>query len=276
MIKYDIDNDEFREVLATADSEIDEDGKGVYYTQINDSTLFTIYKDGEHIHVYDLKSSSCRELNTTIQTPVDDKACIASSESPFPILYIVGGYGGEEVGALTDLQILNLHNMSWNTGPSMLHGRKSHGCVVVMDNLWATGHVAEVEAINITDIYNQGWTQMTELPLRMKWFGLVVVDEFIGIIGGYDRDAPFDQYLSSIFFIDTYNSLVYFVNDSIISPAAWISATVVGRTIYGFGGYDSNDLYHDEVWLLSFGNSLSDILFVFAKQLDFCKLSFVH
>merc|ERR1712157_377702 len=82
---------------------------------------------------------------------VERSACLASSTTPSPRLYVTGG--GSFASPLDTVQIYEIdteHEQWLAEGPSMLNGRAAHGCIVVDDTLYVVGGgVAAVEAINI-------------------------------------------------------------------------------------------------------------------------------
>ena len=87
--------DEFLEFLGNEDGESGQ-GNG-FYTQTyyqNTTTLFTLPHAAEYIHFYDLipETLSFRTLEPAIPITVADSACLASSNTPSPRLYITGGY----------------------------------------------------------------------------------------------------------------------------------------------------------------------------------------
>lgn len=101
-------------------------GYGVYFTQINATTLYTINPNGDAINVYDLQYLSYDALDTSIPTNVSSESCISSSETPAPRLYITGGTDG--LYAINNLQILSMDDLQWLTQlPSMVYHRHFHG-----------------------------------------------------------------------------------------------------------------------------------------------------
>ena len=132
LVKYNILNDRFidygddylKTTLGNGDGEY---GTSVYFTQINENTLYTINQNGKSIHVYNLESLSYHVLDTTIPITVNHQGSIASSEAPIPRLYITGGYLSD---ILDDLQILELEVLQWvATPPSMNNARWHHGSI---------------------------------------------------------------------------------------------------------------------------------------------------
>lgn len=105
-----------------------ENGIGLYYSQIDDHMLYTISNEGNHIHVYDLKTMTFGQLGTTIPINVGTRACLASSTRGGRRLYMAGGSTptGERKGkkeimrTMNELQVLNLSPIQWLEGvPAM-------------------------------------------------------------------------------------------------------------------------------------------------------------
>lgn len=214
-----------------------EDGEGIYFTQIDDTTLYTISTDGGNINMYDLTAGS-ETYQQLVTIPINvgfpNRGCLASSVS-LSSLYVAGGFNS---GSIANLQILNLSDMQWSDGPSMSYGRVAHGCVVVNDRLWAIGSVEEVEAINITNISSQSWSDMFSLPTRLSSFGLTVLDDIIYIIGGVDENSNYEE-VDTMYLIDTAAGNYDLYEDSLPMELQGMAVIVVDRTIYGFGGYSS-------------------------------------
>ena len=231
---------------------------GIYYSQINATTLFTIGPSGEYIHMYDLSSLVIMSI-TKIRRTVNWTACLASSETPSPRLYITGGdsfvdYNDSwSIFTTTDLpendtnhvfQILDLDNQSWTLGDDINFARRAHGCITMNDTLWIMGYVAEIETVNITDVYNTEWAVHSELRLEnnLITFGLVAVDHYILIIGGLVIHGDYMQYSSNIvYIIDTVSdSLTTELLPNFEVGIAGLSAVVVDNIVYGFGGFIYN------------------------------------
>ena len=140
MITFDTATSEFTDYgvsyLGTKMQNFDgEAGGGIFYSQINETTLFTISQKGDHIHVYNLETVSFDNLDTDIPVNVGHGACLASSTWGGPRLYIAGGYvGNEKLGGrigdgvnrdsnpIDNLQILDLETMEWvNGAPPMIY-----------------------------------------------------------------------------------------------------------------------------------------------------------
>ena len=218
-------------------------GTGIFYAQINATTLFTIDGTmGAQIHVYDLSSMSSasgfREL-TDIPQPVNHTACLASSDSPIPQLYITGGTWTVDSTMpnkpLDVFQIFTLDNNSWSTGRNMHFARHSHGCIVMNDTLWVMGYIAAIETIDTTDLYHANWSVNDDLRIDNRTeFGMVAVDDLIYIVGG---QFPCYCTTNMVYIIDTISNNIttsFLPSDQGI---AGLSMVAVDGTIYGFGGY---------------------------------------
>ena len=239
LIKYNILNDHFtdygtsylHENMSNHDGEY---GKGIYFTQINSTTLYTIHgNSGTKINVYDLASLSYRDLGTTIPIYVGDSACISSSTTPFHQLYITGG----EV-SLTFLQILSINDMEWISDPnppSMNHERYAHGCIVTNDKLWVFGgyEVNSVEAVNTTDITNESWEIVGNLSCNRNEFGVTEVNGVIFIVGGRCSEQTVSDNVQTI---DTATNVISVYVDTLPYAVYGMPVVAVEYTIYGFGG----------------------------------------
>ena len=243
--KYDISDGTFTDygedylssILNNSDGEY---GTGVYFTQINTTTLYTINQNGDSINVYDLPSFSYRDLGVSIPINVEDRGCLSSSLMPSPTLYITGG-----PGSLDAFQILNLDTMEWTTShktlPSLTYGRDNHGCIVANHSLWVIGgqNVDSVEAINITDITTEKWVVIGNLNCELRKFGVTAVDHLhlIFVAGGYCSDANNSALSDVVYTIDTVDQSISVYGDTLPYPVEAMPVLAIGNTIYGFGGY---------------------------------------
>ena len=240
-----------------------ERGQGnVFYTQLNSSTLFTISKTSGSIHVYDLRADllSFHDMEESIQYRIGDAACLASSETPSPRLYITGGYtnysGYYEIYPF--FWTFDLEEYSWKRAVDMKYARYRHGCVVVDDALWVMGTVPQIETIDITDIDNSEWSVQSNLSIdanltafgvvsthgisqaTCQWYGFEGVrcdNHSVYIIGGWVGNYDSGYNSDTVYIIDTEyrnmstNALPYSVSA--------LSAVMVKGGIYGFGGWNA-------------------------------------
>ena len=250
LIKYDITNDvmiDYGEdyISSTLGNEHGEYGLGVYYTQIDSSTLYLIDMLGDSINVYNLQSLSYQRLNTTIPFDVSYYSCIASTDSPTSTLYITGGYGKFRNGTLDRFQVLNLENLSWlKNAPSMNAKRYQHGCIVVNDRLWAIAGAYEntIENIGITNIesiYNS-WRDIGSLECGLSFFGVVAVDELIFVVGGSCYGSTIR--LDTVYTIDTVTDSITAHPHALPFGLSGMPIVLVGNIIYGFGGYHGDNM----------------------------------
>ena len=253
LVEYDTLNDAFidygEEFVSSALGNSDgENGWGVYFTQINATTLYTINRNGDSINVYDLQSLSFYDLGTTIPVDVSYHGCIASAITPSPRLYITGGKVDDWsspnwLEELDDLQILGLDDLQWLTSaPSMTTARAGHGCIVVNDLLWAIGGQSSesVEMINITDITTGSWQVVGSVSCQMSSFGITAVDDIIFLVGGYCWDTSARSGI--VYTIDTVTNTISVYAESLPFPVNGMSILAIDDMIYGFGGTNGSSL----------------------------------
>ena len=186
------------------------------------------------------------KLQQPIPITVHWSACLASSNTPSPWLYVTGGTDNNSE-SMYNLQMFDWSSNSWSHGPSMKYSREEHGCVVVNDWLWVMGggYDGEIEAINTTNINDSDWSLMTSFPPRdnsifyLQNFGVVAVDNLIYVIGGCWCSED------TMYIIDTNHYTVQ--NISMGFSVNAMPAVVVDNIIYGFGGtevigYDAQTL----------------------------------
>ncbi len=147
-------------------------GFGQFYTQIEDN-LFVIIPTGDNIYHYDLSTKQF-ELYQSIPTDTDD--------------------GGEY---LRDLQIYDIVNNKWKTGPDMNNKRSSHSCSISLLNhkLYSIGGYSQaetkldsIEYISIIDINTKQWQYTnTELSQALVQSRSVVHNEYVYVIGACNR-----------------------------------------------------------------------------------------
>ena len=218
-------------------------GYSTYFTQINETTVYTINVNGDSINVYNLQSLSYRDLGTSIPINVDEFGCIASSETPSPRLFISGGNNGSNfvADALDDLQVLSLADMQWmSSPPSMIKTRHRHGCIVVNDKLWAIGGKGRysVELINTTDIVNENWQineEIGDLSCALVLMGITTVDSTIFVVGGYCSEHSANT--DTVYTIDTVTNNMTVYAGSLPARINGMPVVAIDGTIYGFGGW---------------------------------------
>ena len=248
LIEYDIANDAIIDygedyISSTLNNSHGEYGLGVYYTQIDPSTLYLIDMLGDAINVYDLQSLSYDRLNTTIPFDVSYYSCIASSDST---LYITGGYSNQN-GTLDRLQVLNLEDLSWlQRAPSMNYERYQHGCIVVNGNgnhkLWAIAGAYEesVEFVSTTDIEDRPWKKSGSLSCGLSFFGVTAFGDTIFIVGGNCYGTTIRP--DTVYTIDSVTNSIRTHKDALPFGVSGMPVVLVGNTIYGFGGYDGKNV----------------------------------
>ena len=268
MVAYgDILRDFGSEFLKFLGNEQGERGQGnVFYTQMyykNTTALFTIPEAAEYIHVYDLnpETLSFHTLEPAIPMTVGDAACLASSETPNPRLYIVGGYtnisGYHEIYPF--FWIFDLEEYSWDRGNDMNYARYRHGCIVVDDLLWVMGTVPQIETINLTDAYNAEWSVHGNLSLvdNLRDFGVVTSQSAscpsmcasycnchsIYIIGGWIGEQDSGHNSDTVYIIDTISG--YMTYDTLPFGLSALSTIMLKGTIYGFGGWNASSNWRD-------------------------------
>ena len=264
LVKYDIVNGSFVDYGVeylddTFGISNGEYGDSIYYTQINETTLFTIpilsnNQNGDSLHVYNLQTLSFQELDTAIPIDVSQYGCIASSETPTPRLYITGGYNR---GSLDDLQVVSLSDLEWlSNTPSMTETRWKHGCIVVNDMLWAIGSSLSnsVEIINITNIVADTWNVIGPVPGvdTISSMGVTSVDDVIFIFGGHtfpDLDILSSTYVDTVYAIDTTTYSIGIYGDRLPYQVNGMPVVAIGDTIYGFGGFSSNPFGWLDSWV---------------------------
>ena len=233
-VEYDITNNQFIDrgetyLSSTTYSTV---GYGVFYTQLDATTLYTTNRDGTYINVFDLQSLSYQQLSPAIPTSVDKSGCLASSKTPSPRLYLTGGNAGAA------LQVLDLDSGSWlDSLPSMSYSRQSHGCVTidtstVTTDLWVMGQVTQIEYISTSDIQSASWTEINDqLPVALEEFSVVASGTTIYVIGG-------GWAVDTVYTIDTMTNTVAQIG-SLPEAVHNMGVIVVDGVIYGFGGHSS-------------------------------------
>ena len=245
----------------TLGNEYGEHGFITYFTQINETTVYTMNGDGESINVYNLQTLSYWDLGTTLPinvgTPLNT-GCLASSETPSPRLFITG--------PVTNLQVLSLADMQWTTSnssnsslPSMIAARQRQGCIVANDKLWIiAGKLGKtVEVINTTNIANETWQEIGNVSCNLVIMGVTAVDLTVFVVGGYCSNAPTGR-SDTVYTIDAVTNNISAYEYS-LPDATIIPVVAIDNTIYGFGGQTCGSCL-DNTWLTL--NMLS-ISFVF-------------
>ena len=226
-------------------------GWGIYYTQIDDTTLYTINQNGELINVYDLQSLSFHNLAISIPNNVGNDACLSSSQSPTPRLYVTGGYDSEP---LNELQILDLSgDMEWiDSPPAMTTTRYQHGCAIINNVLWAIGGFgrSSVESINITDITKNDWREIGNVPVDLARLGVTTVDDLIFIVGGWAYTFTNSWFaIDDVYTINTTINSIETYTDSLPYATRVMPVLATEYTIYGFGGQLDNTYHYSDAWI---------------------------
>lgn len=126
LVEYHIDNDNFNDygryyLKDVMNNSHGENEFGGYYTQLNCTMMYTLTSwwanGGNHIGAYNLEELSYQQQQPTIPNGKRHFACLASSETPSPRLYVTGGEAVEFHDrdrihrAFADLQVLDLDQM---------------------------------------------------------------------------------------------------------------------------------------------------------------------
>lgn len=251
----DYGEDYLSSTMGNADGEF---GYGTYFTQINDTTLYTINCNGDSINVYDLQSLEFTDLGVSIPNDIDWSACIASSATPTPRLYITGGYERPDYNpagfAVKSSKMLNLDNLQWSFG-FMEYSRSSHGCIVANDLLWAIGGSGRdsVETRNITNYAQNSWQERETLSLycQLASFGITAVDKLIFIVGGSCTEMYTNTRSDLVVYIDSenMNSIRYYPY-RLPYAVSGMSIMLIDDTIYGFGGLDAYNATILNSWMM--------------------------
>lgn len=124
LVKYNILDDVFvdygvgylNDTLGNSQGEL---GFGIHFSQINETTLFTMnIPESTSFGVYNLETLSYQDLNIDRNFSAGD--CMASSQVPSPRLYITGDWD----------VFLDLDEMKWKEDmPWMNEWRWGHGCM---------------------------------------------------------------------------------------------------------------------------------------------------
>ena len=257
LMQYDIANHQLTDygedyLRDTMSNGIGEFGVGGYYSQLNTTMLYTIAYEGDYINSYDLQSLSYQQLSPAIPiTIVDSGACLASSETPSPRLYVTGGKDDDYI-AMNDLQVLDLDQSQWLTNvSSMQYSRLDHGCIVVDERLFVVGgfNLVAIEVINVMVIDSASWDTIGNLSDDRYQFGqLIAFQEVIYVIGGNTYDGG---YLDTVYAIDIMSDTmgnVTVLPDKLPYSVVSMGTVIVDNTIYGFGGEDG-DFNHFHTWI---------------------------
>ena len=207
--------------------------------------MYTIRGTGEYIHAYNLKSFSYQQLDQTIPINVANGGCLASSESPTPRLFVVGGryYNGTAWHRRNIFQILDLSVGNWSMGPNMTQGRAGHGCVVVNDWLWVIGLAPAVESIHVPELGNSSndiiWEIKGSLPTGVLFYiRLAVFEDLIFVVGGC---TLYTCPVKTVIIIDTNTANMDSITLELPYSVLGMGIVVVDRTIHGFGGFGAGN-----------------------------------
>ena len=185
---------------------------------------------------------SYQQLDQTIPINVDFAGCLASTESPRPQLFVVGGryYNGTAWLRRNTLQILDVSVANWSIGPNMTQGRAEHGCVVVNDWLWVIGLAPTVESIHVPELSNSSndaiWEFKEEpLPTGVLFYvRLAVFEDLIFVVGGC---TLYSCPVKTVIIIDTNTANMDSITLELPYAVLGMGIVVVDNTIYGFGGF---------------------------------------
>ena len=254
MVVYEIDGefrnygDDFLRFLGNDNGEYG----GLFYTQINTTTLFTIPDEADYIHVYDLnpRSLSFQTLDggdSMIPVLLGNGPCLASSETPIPRLFVTGGYLNVSDGLERHsiFWIFDLIEYAWNKGNDMNYARYRHGCIVVDATLWVMGTVPQIETIDITNIDNGTWSIHPTLSIADDLYDIGVVFgpdpsnyslELIQVVGGQIGGAHLADVSDTVYKFNSHSEEPYL--DTLPFGMAALSMASMDNALYGFGGWD--------------------------------------
>ena len=226
-------------------------GHTQYYTQYNQTLMYTIRHSGGSLIMFNLESLESQEINTTIPVNVSNTACIVSSEENVS-LYIIGGYYS---GKLNIVQTFQLDSKIWLSNVAGMNtARMYHSCLAeeTTQRLYAVAGADEtsIEYIESTNIESESWVTLNdELPVGLRDTRLVAMNGIIYVLGGRDNDG---HHYDAVYTIDATTGEVSTHSDALPRPdLTGIAAIVVDDVIYGFGGRDDNNTRCD--WWMTYG-----------------------
>ena len=211
-----------------------------YFSQINDTTLYTIARNGVSINLFDLQTLSFTNLSTAIPATSSVYGCISSSETPNAALYITGGYLYTD--ASRQLQVFSLENSQWLTNPpSLSHYRTWHACIVAREKLWAIGgwDTDSIEYVTIMNIEAERWQIAGYLNQAIYTASVTAVDNTIFVIGGAftNDNGQTTHSLNTVYTIDTVMNTINIAADELPIYVSVMAVIAVDHTIYGFAGW---------------------------------------
>ena len=230
-------------------------GYSQYYTQYDQTTMYTIDFSGDYLIMFNLESLESQQMNTTIPVNVDSGglACIVSSEVK-EALYIVGGH--DDSSRLATVQTFQLDSQTWLTNVADMNAKRFyHGCLVeeTTQRLYVVGGLWEksIEYIDFTNIESESWVTLNdELPVNLHDTRLVAVNGIIYTIGGQDLSANEHD---TMYTIDAATGNLSIHSDVLPTAMTGIAAIVVDNVIYGFGGLDVNNVRAN--WWMTYGSA---------------------
>ncbi len=163
-------------------------------------------------------------------------------------IYVVGGEG-EEGETLDLVEIYDLERGQWRRGAPLPSPRANLALAAGGDDLIvAGGSRIDNEAPNGILLYDDlarydrdadRWTTGGKLPLALAGAALVVQDEAIYLLGGWNGQAVQDRlWRLPLEQVDSASPEDWEVVTHLPIPAAWFGAVLVNDVIYVAGGYD--------------------------------------
>ena len=214
-------------------------GNSQWWYQI-DNILYMI--DGSStttkLHIFDLANEHFTRRATTAPISHGLYPCL-TGDSISGMLYVIGGTT-DGLNRSDTLQILNLINMSWSTGPNMNTARFQFACIVSPNQqLYAIGgydpkyrELSTIEFIATNNIRNNVWSYTQQnLSQAIVETRCVLVDHNIYVIGGY--------YWGFIDIVQVINTITNFVDVSpytLAYPVSGAAPIIVNEALYVFGG----------------------------------------
>ena len=235
-----------------------------WWFQINNVLYMTTWGT---IHTFNLASKQFTEAlftapNYNSYTRVI-YACLAGDVQQ-SLLYYMGGMDllNTQIPVNT-LQILDINDGSWITGPNMNQVRVHFACIVSPNKqLYAIGGsysgtssltgIKTIEYIGTTNIQNNQWILMNEdLSEYLVFTRAVLLDHNIFILGGrYPVGTNWDdtEVTDKVHVINTLTNEVYVASDRLAYKTFATAPIIVDRVIYAFGGWD-----HPDGWYMDSG-----------------------
>ena len=211
-----------------------------WWFQMHNVLYMTAMVEPTHhiIWTYNLVSNQLNNHYLTVPGLYQGNLACLTGDPSQSLIYYLGGFWNATF--LKTMEILNISNISWSSGPNMNTKRSHFSCIVSPNkNLYAIGgeYLSSIEYISTINIMTNAWSYTVEnITQPLSRTSCVMQHEIVFIIGGYDFGGGI--YSDKIHVINSTTNKVSLLNNRLPYGVMASASITVNNTMFLFGGHN--------------------------------------